>query len=148
VKMVNNGMFSSLTDNWSTPPELFKSLDEEFHFTLDACATASNATVPNFYDSDSLEKPWTGVVWCNPPYGREIGKWIRKGRQSALEGAIVVMLIPSRTDTRWWHEDVMLASDVRFIKGRLKFGGSKSSAPFPSAIVVFCQDAPKCPACT
>jgi len=135
--MFNRSLFSSLTDNWSTPLGLFKALNEEFGFTLDACATASNATVPNYYDSDSLGKPWTGVVWCNPPYGRDIGKWIHKGRLSALAGATVAMLIPSRTDTRWWHEDVMLAAEIRFIKGRLKFGGSLNSAPFPSAIIVF-----------
>jgi len=135
--MVNPGLFSSLTDNWSTPPELFQALDKEFCFTLDACATASNATVSNYYASDSLEREWEGVVWCNPPYGRTIGQWIRKGRLSALNGATVVMLIPSRTDTRWWHEDVMLASDIRFIRGRLRFGGATNSAPFPSAIVVF-----------
>lgn len=104
---------------------------------MDACATRENSKVGAFYSENSLSLPWTGVVWCNPPYGREIGKWVRKEREEAGKGAVVVMLLPSRTDTRWGHEDVMKASEIRFIRGRLKFGDARNSAPFPSAVMVF-----------
>ncbi len=133
----NRHLFSSATGEWETPQELYNALNSEFGFTLDACASVDNAKVATYYSEDSLNKPWCGVVWCNPPYGREIGKWVKKGLESAHAGTTVVMLLPSRTDTKWWHESVMTASEIRFIKGRLKFGGAKNSAPFPSVIVVF-----------
>ena len=82
---------------------------------------------------------WRGVCWMNPPYGRTIGNWMKKAYESSLEGATVVCLVPARTDTGWWHNYAM-KGDIEFIKGRLKFGGSKNSAPFPSAVVVFKQD--------
>lgn len=130
--------FSSKTDLWATPQEFFDKLNEEFNFTLDVCATLENAKCSRFYtiDDDGLSQSWTGTVWCNPPYGRQIGKWIQKGHESSLGGATVVMLIPSRTDTKYWHDFVM-KGEVRFIKGRLKFGDAKANAPFPSAVVVF-----------
>lgn len=133
------GLFSSATCEWATPQELFDALDAEFRFTLDACATPENAKCAAFYTKadDGLAQDWRGSVWCNPPYGREIGAWIRKGYQAAQDGATVVMLIPSRTDTRWWHEYVMKADEIRFLRGRLKFGGAKQDAPFPGAVVVF-----------
>lgn len=134
---MNRGMYSSLTPEWATPQALFDKLDAEFNFTLDACATSDNAKVVNYYASDSLEHGWYGTVWCNPPYGREIGRWTHKAWQAAHDGATVVMLVPSRTDTQWWHKDIMKATEIRFIEGRLKFGDSRNSAPFPSAIVVF-----------
>lgn len=129
-------MFSSKTDLWSTPPELFKALDDEFTFTLDPCCTVDNATCPTYFteEDDGLSKSWAGhTVFMNPPYGREIGKWIKKAYE---EDATVVCLIPSRTDTKWWHDYVM-QGEVRFIKGRLKFGGHKNPAPFPSAVIIF-----------
>lgn len=137
---INPGMFSSATDLWSTPQDFFNKLHAEFNFTLDACATAENAKCARYYDREAngLLQPWAGVVWLNPPYGREIAAWVRKARESAGAGATVVCLLPARTDTAWWHTDVIAhAADVRFVRGRLKFGGSKNSAPFPSAIVVF-----------
>ena len=85
---------------------------------------------------DGLQQNWTGMCWMNPPYGKEIGKWLKKAYESSINGAIVVCLIPARTDTAWWHDYVMKGK-IRFIRGRLKFGGNKNSAPFPSAIVVF-----------
>ena len=134
----NRHLFSSATGDWETPAELFAELNAEFGFTLDACASVDNAKVKaNYYDSGGLALPWEGIVWCNPPYGRVIGAWVRKGRESAERGAMVVMLLPSRTDTRWWHDDVMKASEIRFIRGRLRFGNMRNGAPFPSAIVVF-----------
>lgn len=132
-------IFTSNTDLWSTPQDLFDSLDIEFEFTLDVCASAVNAKCPKFFtvDDDGLSKEWTGNCWMNPPYGREIGKWMRKAYESSLAGATVVCLIPSRTDTAWWHDFVMKASEIRYVRGRLKFGGVKGSAPFASSIVVF-----------
>lgn len=129
--------FSSKTDLWATPQALFDQLDREFGFTLDACATPDNAKCSMFYtrEEDGLAQPWYGVVWCNPPYGREIGRWMRKARESAIAGATVVCLVPARTDTAWWHDDAA-KGEVRFLRGRLKFDGNKD-APFPSAIVVF-----------
>ncbi len=131
--------FCSRTDEWPTPPELFAELDTEFRFTLDVCATAGNAKCARFFDrtANGLAQPWEGVCWMNPPYGRSIGLWVRKAFESAQSGATVVCLIPARTDTAWWHEFVVRADEVRFVRGRLRFGEAKAGAPFPSAIVVF-----------
>ena len=138
--MNNDVMFSSKTDLWETPQEFFDELDREFHFDLDVCATPENAKCSPYYtpEQDGLSQPWTGVCWCNPPYGRKIGDWVRKGFLASAEGgATVVMLLPARTDTRWFHKYIYGRAEVRFIKGRLKFGGSKNSAPFPSMVVIF-----------
>lgn len=130
--------FSSATDMWATPQDFFDALNAEFGFTLDVCATADNAKCARFYTQtdDGLSQPWEGVCWMNPPYGRTIGRWMRKAYESSQQGATVVCLVPARTDTAWWH-DYAVKGEVRFIRGRLKFGGSKNSAPFPSAVVVF-----------
>ena len=136
--MINKGLFTSQTDNWETPQALFDKLNDEFHFGLDVCASLDNAKCKKFYtkEQDGLNQEWTGVCWMNPPYGKEIGKWLKKAYESSINGATVVCLIPARTDTAWWHNYVMKGK-IRFIRGRLKFGNSKNSAPFPSAIVVF-----------
>lgn len=130
--------FSSKTDLWETPQDLFDKLNSEFHFTVDVCATQENAKCPVFFtqEQDGLKQSWTGVCWCNPPYGRAITKWVKKAYESSQNGATVVMLIPSRTDTAWWH-DYVIKGGMRFLRGRLKFGNSKNSAPFPSAICIF-----------
>lgn len=134
-------MFSSATDNWATPQDFFDELDEEFHFTLDVCADENNHKCDKYYtkEQDGLSQPWNGTVWCNPPYGREIGQWVQRALFASVAGATVVMLIPARTDTRWFHDYIYKRDNVeiRFIKGRLKFGNSKNSAPFPSMVVVF-----------
>ena len=132
-------MFSSKTDLWETPQDLFDKLNNEFHFTLDVCATPENAKCEEFYtkEQDGLSQPWKGVVWCNPPYGKQIGSWVRRGFFASLSGNTVVMLLPARTDTRWFHEYIYGKAEIRFIRGRLKFGGSKNSAPFPSMVVMF-----------
>jgi phage N-6-adenine-methyltransferase len=137
--VINPGLFSSASDLWETPQDLFDTLNGEFGFTLDACAIAANAKCPKFFSpqEDGLAQTWDGVVWCNPPYGRQIGKWVRKGWESAQAGATVVMLIPARTDTRWFHEFILGKTEIRYLRGRVKFGGGKNSAPFPSAIVIF-----------
>jgi phage N-6-adenine-methyltransferase len=140
---MNQGMYSSASDEWETPQEFFDALDEIFHFTLDVCATPENAKCPRYFTKaeDGLAQPWEGICWMNPPYGREIGAWIKKAYESGKDGrAVVVCLLPSRTDTAWWHEYVLPhAVNVQFIRGRLKFSGKKNSAPFPSALVVFGQ---------
>ncbi len=135
--------YSSATEEWSTPQEFYDQLDGEFHFTLDPCATVENAKCANFYtkEDDGLSKDWHGVVFMNPPYGRAIKHWIKKAYEESLKGATVVCLIPARTDTSYWHEYVIGGgAEVRFIKGRLKFGGHTNSAPFPSAVVVFLRE--------
>lgn len=136
---MNAGMYSSQTCEWETPQDLFDRLDAIYHFETDVCATAENAKVAKYYDreTDGLKQTWTGVCWMNPPYGREIGKWMHKALDSARAGAVVVCLVPARTDTAWWHDTVMQGGQIHFLRGRLKFGKAKNSAPFPSAVVVF-----------
>lgn len=133
--------FSSKTDLWSTPQDFFNKLDDEFNFTLDPCATPDNAKCHKYFtiEDDGLAQDWSNdIVFMNPPYGRAIRHWIKKAHDESKKGAIVVCLIPARTDTSYWHEYVIGGSaEVRFIKGRLKFGGSSNSAPFPSAVVIF-----------
>lgn len=133
-----NVHFSSKTDLWSTPQEFFDKYDEIYNFNVDVCATDENAKCEKYFtqEQDGLAQEWVGVCWMNPPYGREIKHWMKKAFESSQKGATVVCLVPSRTDTIWWHDYAMKGS-IEFIKGRLKFGGSKNSAPFPSAVVVF-----------
>jgi len=133
-------MFSSNDMTWETPQWLFDKLDKEFNFTLDVCALPETAKCKNYYTPqiDGLKQDWEdNICWMNPPYGREVGVWIEKAYKESLKGAIIVCLIPSRTDTKYWHDYCMKANEIRFVKGRLKFGDSKNSAPFPSAIVIF-----------
>lgn len=132
-------MFSSKTDMWATPQDFFDTLDSEFGFTLDACAVRENAKCAAYYtpQQDGLSQPWHGRVWCNPPYGREIGRWVKKASETAAGGGFVVMLLPARTDTKWFHDYIYGKSQIRFIKGRLKFGGCQNAAPFPSMVVIF-----------
>ena len=134
-------MFSSATTEWSTPQKFYDKLDVQFKFTLDPCADADNHKCGKFYTEadDGLSKNWQGErVFCNPPYGREIKKWVKKCyEESQKPNTVVVMLIPSRTDTSWWHDYVMRAAEIIFVRGRLKFGDAKNAAPFPSAVVVF-----------
>ena len=136
---MNKVHFSSSTDDWSTPVNFFKEIEKRFGcFDLDPCADHDNAKADLYYikSEDGLSKEWKGKVWMNPPYGREIIKWMKKAYESSLNGAMVVCLVPSRTDTKWWHEYAMKGK-IEFIRGRLKFGTSKNSAPFPSALIIF-----------
>lgn len=133
-----NVHFSSKSDNWATPQDFFDKLNQEFNFTLDPCASSENAKCKNFYtkEDNGLTKSWdNNVVFCNPPYGRVLKDWVKKA--SEARGGVVVMLIPARTDTRYFHEYIYNKAEIRFIKGRLKFGDSKNSAPFPSMVVIF-----------
>ena len=133
--------YSSKTNEWSTPQDFFDELDKEFNFTLDPCATSENAKCNKYFtvEDDGLKQDWSkDVVFMNPPYGREIKYWVQKAYEESLKGATVVCLIPARTDTAYWHDYIFgKADDIRFIKGRLKFGGSKNPAPFPSAIIIY-----------
>ena len=135
-------MFSSETDLWATPQDFFDELDKEFHFTLDPCATPENAKCKKYYTvkEDGLKQDWQGeTVFCNPPYGKAIKNWVKKCyEESRKPNTTVVMLIPARTDTTYFHEYIYKkAKEIRFVKGRLKFGCSKNSAPFPSMVVIF-----------
>jgi len=124
--------FMSQSVDWATPAWLYEELNKEFHFDFDPCPLyGADGQV------DGLSIEWGGANFCNPPYGRVIGKWTSKARQEAEQGKTVVLLVPSRTDTKWWHEDCMKADEIRFIKGRLKFGDATNSAPFPSALVIW-----------
>lgn len=123
--------FLSQSVDWATPKGVFDELDKEFHFNFDPCPLRG----VEFMDGLSIE--WGTSNFCNPPYGREIGKWTSKAVTEYERGKNIVLLIPSRTDTRWWHNDIMKATEIRFIKGRLKFGDAKNSAPFPSALAIF-----------
>src|SRR5574344_258550 len=133
-------MFSSGTDEWSTPNDFFEKLDKEFHFTLDVCATKENAKCRRFFTKkeNGLLQDWgEEICWMNPPYGRAIVDWVRKAYEEAQNGSTVVALLPARTDTRWFHGYIYGGHEIRFVQGRLKFGGCKNSAPFPSMIVIF-----------
>lgn len=130
--------FSSECHTWATPPDLFAELDREFGFTLDVCALPENSKCERFFtpDDDGLSQPWDGICWMNPPYGREIGRWMRKAFEESQRGATVVCLVPARTDTAWWH-DWAMKGEIRFLRGRVRFVGAKANAPFPSALVIF-----------
>ena len=135
---VENVHFTSKKDDCETPQALFDELNSEFGFILDVCADNLNTKCTQYFSrsTDGLPQTWHGTCWMNPPYGREIGKWMAKAHESSLEGVTVVCLVPARTDTKWWHEYAM-RGEIRYLKGRLKFGNAKNSAPFPSAIIVF-----------
>ena len=135
-----NVHFSSETDLWATPQDTFDALNAEFGpFDVDVCAVAGNAKCARFYtpETDGLAQDWApSRCWMNPPYGRTIARWMCKAWEESLRGATVVCLVPARTDTAWWH-DYAMKGQIRFLRGRLKFGNAKHSAPFPSAVVVF-----------
>lgn len=133
-------MLSSKDMTWATPQKFFDELNKEFNFTLDPCATKETAKCTRYFSKelDGLKQSWDNeVVFCNPPYGREIGKWVKKS--SEARGGVVVMLIPARTDTAYFHDYIYNKAEIRFIRGRLKFEGNgcKNSAPFPSMLVIY-----------
>ena len=138
VKVSDSVFLSSQTVEWPTDQAFFDQLDREFHFTVDVAATAENAKCERFYTvvEDGLLQDWTGErVWCNPPYGRRIRDWVYK---AATSEALSVLLLPARTDVAWFHDYVLGGGgEVRFVRGRLRFGGSKNNAPFPNMIVIF-----------
>ena len=146
--MLNEGLFTSDRNYWETPQDFFNELHEKYNFTLDAAASDENTKLPNYYtvEDDALKQKWEGRVFVNPPYGREIKRWVKKAYEESLEpyNECVVMLIPARTDTIYWHEYIFgKAKDVDFLKGRLKFeinGKAKDAAPFPSALITYSKE--------
>lgn len=143
--MLNQGLFSSEKQDWCTPQQFFDELDAEFHFVLDAAATHQNSKCKRCFtpEDDGLIQSWDvgGAVYCNPPYGKEIGLWVKKAYEEAQKGTTIVMLIPARTDTKYFHEYIYHKAEIRFVKGRLKFtdenGIPKGTAPFPSMVVIY-----------
>ena len=142
--MLTSGLFTSDSAEWGTPQTFFDELDKEFHFELDVAASDDNHKCDRYYtkatDGLAHQTEWTGTVWCNPPYGREIGKWVKAC--SEYLGGVCVMLLPARTDTRWFHDYIYNdeRAEIRFVRGRLHFNDSKNSAPFPSMVVIFRND--------
>lgn len=138
---MNDCMYSSKKTDWSTPQDLFDRLDTEFHFTLDPCADETNHKCDLFFtkEDDGLKQSWKGhTVFCNPPYGRTLKKWVKKAyTESRDKDTMVVMLIPSRTDTEYFHDYIYGKAEIRFIRGRIKFLGGVHTAPFPSMIVIY-----------
>ena len=134
---MNRGRFTSTNTEWGTPMYLFKEIEKEFgEFDLDPCASKENAKCKKYFtkEHDGLTQNWQGKVFMNPPYGAELPLWMEKARKS---GCFVVCLVPSRTDTKWWHENVENIAKVKFIKGRIKFEGAKWNAPFSSALIIY-----------
>jgi site-specific DNA-methyltransferase (adenine-specific) len=139
---MNKVLFSSANDVWGTPQEFFDELNKEFGFTLDACALPENAKCSKYFtpEIDGLAQDWgNNTVFCNPPYGKSISHWVEKcWWESRKPFTEVVLLIPARTDTIYFHRFIYkIAKEIRFVKGRLKFGDSRNSAPFPSMVVIF-----------
>lgn len=140
-----HSIFSSGEEKWGTPPLLFAELNREFQFTLDVCATAKSAKCERFFSpsQDGLSQKWEGVCWMNPPYGKGMGRWLEKAHHESKSGATVVCLVPSRTDTIWFHSWVIGKAEIRFLKGRLEFvgfggnGKSRGQAPFGSMILIY-----------
>jgi phage N-6-adenine-methyltransferase len=133
-------LFSSATDEWPTPQAFFDKLNRRHRFTLDPCATSDNAKCPLYFtrEQDGLKQDWgTHRVFCNPPYGRTMRAWARKCFESSQRGALVVLLVTARTDTRWFHDWVRGKAEVEFIRGRLKFGKADNCAPFSSMLAVY-----------
>ena len=141
---ISSALYSSRSEEWATPPHFFATLDAEFGFTLDPCATNRNAKCQTFYTKaeNGLLKDWgTHTVFCNPPYGRNIGEWAKKCYLASQAGATVVLLVHSRTDTRYFHDWIYGKAELRFVRGRLKFGNGAQSAPFPSLVAIYRPEA-------
>lgn len=138
--MISKTLYSSRSEEWGTPQDFFDKLNAEFHFTLDPCANKKNHKCKKYFTKkdDGLAHDWSDdVVFMNPPYGKEIKRWMEKAYLTSLAGGTVVALVHSRTDTRWFHNWVYGKAELRFVKGRLKFQGNKNSAPFPSLVAIY-----------
>jgi len=136
------GKFESTKQEWKTPDNVFDPLDEEFHFDIDLAADKTNHKCKRYFSekNNALIKDWRGTCWLNPPFGNKYGTikdWVRKSYEESMKNNIIVMLIPTRTNTNWWSEYVMKSKEIRFIRGRPKFGDSKHGLPQPLAIIVF-----------
>jgi site-specific DNA-methyltransferase (adenine-specific) len=138
--VIHQSLYSSRSEEWPTPADFFASLHAEFAFTLDPCATRANAKCRKFFTktADGLRQPWGAeTVFCNPPYGLQMRAWARKCYEASQDGATVVLLAHARTDTRWFHDWVYGKAELRFVRGRLRFGDGRQSAPFPSLVAVY-----------
>lgn len=139
--MINTGMLSSNSDEWETPKDLFAELNTKYKFGLDACATIKNALCAAHFTvkENALQQDWSGYgnVFMNPPYGRVIKDFVLKAYEESKKGITVVCLLPARTETAWFHDYCLPFGEIKFLRGRLRFSGSKVNAPFPSMIVVF-----------
>jgi phage N-6-adenine-methyltransferase len=138
--MNTKALYSSKKDTWTTPQDLFDELSKEFSFTLDPCADLGNHKCSRYFtaEDNGLLQDWGHeTVFMNPPYGRDIVFWIAKAYEASRKGATIVCLLPARTNTRWFHAYVYGKAEIRFIKGKVKFGDSKAGAPFPSMIAIF-----------
>jgi phage N-6-adenine-methyltransferase len=138
----NNVHYSSSSTDWETPQDLFDTINAVCEFDLDVCATPDKAKCQSFYtpQDDGLAQPWEGSCWMNPPYGRQIGAWMKKAyEESQITDCLVVALVPARTDTKWFQSYAMRGALI-FLPGRLRFGNATNAAPFPSALVVFTYD--------
>jgi len=141
--MINKALYSSAKDDWETPQWLFDEYSDRFDFTVDVCASKKNAKVSHFFNKkqNGLKQPWDGHrVWCNPPYGRNsTGLWVKKAHLEVQAGEcqLVAMLLPARTDTKWFHDYIYRQHNIEFLRGRLRFVGAPHSAPFPSMVVIF-----------
>jgi phage N-6-adenine-methyltransferase len=153
---MNKVVFSSKSNEWETPLSFYSEQDVKYHFTLDPCCTNDNHLCSKYYtkEDNGLLHTWKGErVFVNPPYGREIGKWVKKAYEESLEGTLIMLFIPSRTDTKWFHDFILGKADVNFLKGRFKFENrtfpswradgnfKKSPAPFPMLLAVYNKDA-------
>lgn len=138
---INKSWYTSTTDEWATPQAFFDSLNATHHFTLDPCATPSNAKCQKYYTraDDGRTKDWTGeVVFCNPPYGKEISSWVKKCYDEAQKGVKIALLIPARCDTSYFHSYIIGGkARLEFVRGRLHFNDGKQGAPFPSVVAYF-----------
>jgi phage N-6-adenine-methyltransferase len=139
---MDKALFAAGSTDWETPPELFKRYDEIYHFDIDVCATSANTKCRRYFtpEQDGLIQPWLGMCWMNPPYGRGVGPWIKKAYESALAGAMVVALLPARTDTGWFHQYIYPSkAEIEFLQGRVRFiqGDKSGPATFPSMVVVW-----------
>lgn len=141
---ITKGLTSTGNIVAETPKYLFDRISSIFNFSLDACALPENAKCESYYtpEDDGLSKPWRGGVWCNPPYGREISSWVRKAYEESQKeyNSFVLMLLPARTDTKWWWEYVQGKATLFFIKGRVKFGDHNVGAPFPSVLALYMKE--------
>lgn len=139
----NSPLFTSKTDLWETPQDFFDKLNAIYHFSIDVCALPYNTKCTRYYTpiDDGLSQDWSNdVVWCNPPYGKTIGLWVKKSYLESIKGSRIVMLLPARTDTKWFHDYILGKATLIFIRGRLKFGQSLNSAPFPSMLALYNLD--------
>jgi site-specific DNA-methyltransferase (adenine-specific) len=141
--VISGALYSSARGDWGTPRSLYEAAVECWGaFLLDAAASKENALCSDFCDAerDGLVTPWRSTTWCNPPYGRMVGAWVDKATDEAGGGVRSVLLLPARTDTRWWHRAMEEAYEIVLLRGRVRFVGAPAPAPFPSALIYFTGD--------